>query len=68
MKNSKKCPKCSSTDVVLTPNNAGAGGVTLGFLTYAAMVRYVCCGCGYAESYVDNPEDLEAVKEVYGGS
>lgn len=54
MKQTKACPKCGCTELLrvedYTPN-----GITLvlDWLTSVPVTRYVCTGCGYVESWVD---------------
>ena len=31
----------------------------------AALDNYVCCQCGYVESYINNPKDLEKISELW---
>lgn len=67
MKNTKKCPKCSSADIVRIDGYAGAYGsgnnVMVGASIFSAVNvnRYVCCNCGFTEEWIDN-EDIEKVK------
>ena len=67
MKNTKKCPKCSSEDIVRIDGYAGAYGsgnnVMVGASIFSAVNvnRYVCCNCGFTEEWIDK-EDIEKVK------
>lgn len=67
MKNTKICPKCSSSDIVIIDGYAGAYGsgnnIMVGATVFSAVPvnRYVCCSCGYTEEWVDQ-EELEKVK------
>jgi ribosomal protein S27AE len=72
MKQSHICPKCNSHDVIRVPGEVGAYGtgnnIQIGMTTFSAIevTRYVCGHCGYSEEWIDNPEDLEKLKEKYG--
>ena len=67
MKNTKSCPKCNSTDIVRIDGYAGAYGsgnnIMLGKTIFSAVNvnRYVCCGCGFTEEWIDK-EDIQQVK------
>ena len=73
MKNSKTCPKCQSTDIIRIPGDVrvfGAGnnilvGGTL-FLRFVLVTRYLCGACGFAEEWIDAPENIAKLKEVFG--
>ena len=30
------------------------------------VIRYVCCGCGYVENWVDSPMELVQIHQTYG--
>lgn len=66
MKNTKTCPKCSSTSIVRIDGYAGAyasgNNIMLGATTLSAVNvnRYICCRCGYSEEWIDR-EDLPKV-------
>ena len=55
MKYSKTCPKCGGTDILRVEDSQSAGRIslTLDWITVIPVARYVCCGCGYVESWVD---------------
>ena len=67
MKNSEKCIKCGSDEVVRFDGYAGPYGVgnniMVGKSIFSAVNvnRYVCCKCGYSEEWIDE-EDLDKVK------
>ena len=71
MKNSRTCPKCGGHDILRVPGKAGAYGsgnnIPTGFSIFSAVLvhRYVCCGCGYSEEWID-PSDFERLKERFG--
>ncbi len=66
MKNSRMCPKCSSTDIVRIDGYAGPYGsgnnVMTGISVFSAVNvnRYVCLSCGFTEEWIDR-EDLEKI-------
>lgn len=66
MKNTNRCPKCSSSDIVRFDGYAGAYGagnnVMTGHSIFSAVNvnRYVCCRCGYTEEWIDI-EDLDRI-------
>jgi predicted nucleic-acid-binding Zn-ribbon protein len=72
MKQSKKCPKCSSTDIITDaiPTDRGyADFVLLKYWKPEALIfkngsiskvsAYVCGTCGFTEYYADSPETLK---------
>jgi len=67
MKNTRKCPKCGSTDIRIVEGHAGAYGsgnnIPLGATIFSAVPvnRYICCRCGFTEEWLDKG-DLERVK------
>ena len=70
MKNTRKCPKCGSEEVLkikgknFSVNECGYNVVPLWFGYAARIDRWVCCGCGYSEEWVDETE-LEDVKNYW---
>ena len=68
MKNTKKCPKCASADIVRIGGFTGPYGsgnnVMVGASIFSAVKvnRYVCCTCGFTEEWIDTDE-LGKVKE-----
>jgi predicted nucleic-acid-binding Zn-ribbon protein len=74
MKNTKKCPKCRSTDIILIPGKREEGGsgnvIRVGRWNIFAVVKpvlHVCSSCGYMENWLVSPEDVARVKAMYGG-
>ena len=67
MKNTKTCPKCSSSDIVRIDGYAGPYGAGNNIMTKRTILsavnvnRYICCNCGYTEEWIDK-EDIEKVK------
>jgi len=57
MKNSKICPKCGSAKVLRAEGaemrERGENILPLGFFDWARIDRWICCGCGYSEEWVD---------------
>ena len=71
MKNSKKCPKCQSTDIVKIPGKRAPGGagnlIGVGWNPFSTVkpMRYLCAGCGFMEEWLDSPADIARVKTKY---
>lgn len=70
MKHKKICPKCGSTDILRVEGKAGAYGtgnnIMVGMTIFSAVLvhRYVCCGCGFSEEWIDK-EDIRKLKERF---
>ena len=72
MKNGNLCPKCGSRKIVRIPDNPRrhASGNNI-YTTQATLlgkipvIRYVCCGCGYTENWVETRRDLEKLNETF---
>ncbi len=68
MKQTRVCPKCSSTDIVIVDGQAGAYGagnnIMVGMTVFSAVKvnRYICCGCGFTEEWIDT-KDIEKIKK-----
>ena len=68
MKNSKKCPKCGSENIVRIDGYSGAYGtgnnIQVGMSIFSAVNvnRYICCTCGFTEEWIDT-EELEKVEK-----
>lgn len=68
MKNTRTCPKCSSSDILRFDGYTGAYGSGNNMMTGNTVFstvnvnRYVCCECGYTEEWIDK-EDIEKVKK-----
>lgn len=71
MKNTKQCPKCGSGDIACVPDNAHRYLANSICVTKAVWVkripvaRYVCCGCGYVENWVENRSAIEEVRQAF---
>lgn len=70
MKNTKRCPKCGSGDILLIPGRTGAYGsgnnIPVGITVFSAVLvnRYLCGTCGYSEEWIHR-EDLERLRKKY---
>lgn len=65
MKNTGKCPKCTSEEVLLIPNNKNfyGGAISRGLIANTAIHRYVCFSCGFTEEWINTAEDLKKLKK-----
>jgi hypothetical protein len=69
MKNSKKCPKCQSTDIVRISDgwmNYIKTGMT--FRSAVKITRRLCASCGFIEEWIDSAEDIAKVKKRFGAA
>ena len=72
MKNSKKCPKCSSSDIIIVDGYTGAYGsgnnIITGYSIFSGVGidRYICCSCGFTEEWiaVDQIEKIRKSKRM----
>lgn len=70
MKNSRICPKCNHSDILVVPGSSeayGAGNnIRVGMTIFSSVLvdRYVCCHCGYSEEWIRR-EDIEKLKRKY---
>lgn len=73
MKNTGKCPKCGSANIIRVPDNTrryGSGNniytskVTL--FGKIPVIRYVCYDCGYVENWVENHEERGQLLRAFG--
>lgn len=72
MKNTGACPKCGSRKIVRVPDNArryaSGNNIYTSSFTLAKkipVIRYVCCGCGYVESWVERRAELEKLQRTF---
>jgi len=72
MKNTKRCPKCQSSDIILVAGKRDAGGAgnlirVSRWNAFAAVkpTLHVCGSCGYMENWLVAPEDIARVKAAY---
>ena len=67
MKETKKCPKCKSEDIMRVNGSSrgyGAGNnIMIGMTVFSAINvnRYICCNCGFCEEWI-NKEDIPKLK------
>lgn len=68
MKNTNKCPKCGSDDIIRVNGSSrgyGAGNnIMIGMTIFSAVKvnRYICCNCGFCEEWIDK-EDISKIKK-----
>ena len=69
MKNSMKCPKCQSADILRIPGLLERGGnniaVGITFFNGVKGTRYLCASCGFIENWVESADDIQRVKKKY---
>lgn len=69
MKNTGTCPKCGSKQIArfngLSGHNGTGSMLCVGVTIFNSVPinHYVCCDCGYVESWIDKGGDLNKVKE-----
>ena len=72
MKQSRVCPKCGGTDILIFEGYAGAYGsgnhIMPGHSIFSAVPidRHICCGCGFVEEWV-REEDMEKLRKSKKG-
>lgn len=72
MKNSRRCPKCQSNDILRVEGESGAYGsgnnirVGMTILSSILVTRFVCCSCGFSEEWIENAGDIEKLKNKFG--
>lgn len=73
MKNTGRCPKCGSSNIVRVPDHPGRYASGNNIYTSKAtlfgkipVIRYVCCDCGYVENWVESPQELEEIQRAFG--
>ena len=67
MKTSGQCPKCSSKQVVQLAGQSFGTKVYPAGGEYSTVVKYACTDCGYVETYLANPDELELLKRSLKG-
>jgi predicted nucleic-acid-binding Zn-ribbon protein len=71
MKKSNKCPKCNSQEIIRIPgrvSGVGAGNIIMTGMTVFSAVkvtRYLCTDCGFSEEWIDDPKDIEKLKNIF---
>ncbi len=72
LKNTKRCPKCGSLEILRVPDDAHrylANSVCItGMLTVKRIpvARYVCRSCGYLEDWVEHQAEREEIARAWG--
>ncbi len=72
MKNSKRCTKCQSRDIVRVPGEIGGYGagnnIRYGWTFYHAVkvTQYLCASCGFIEEWLDSADDIAKIKKKFG--
>ena len=72
MKNTKRCPKCGSQNIVRVPDDAHRYLANSICITKFAVVkripvaRYVCCDCGYVEKWVEAQSERDKIRRTFG--
>ena len=73
MKNSIKCPKCRSAEIIRVPGEVGGHGagnnIRVGWTIFHAVkvTRYVCGSCGFTEEWIDSAGDIAKIREKFAG-
>ncbi|MBL0714225.1 MAG: hypothetical protein JJV98_11040 [Desulfosarcina sp.] len=68
---SGRCPKCGSskvysgTEVFPKSGPFTCNAIPISLTALAPLDNYVCVDCGYVESYISTPEDLETVRRKW---
>ncbi len=68
MKTTGFCPKCGSDVIARVAGRQDETSIIVdwgGYFTSVPVARYVCCTCGYIESYVELPEDLDRIRRKF---
>ena len=71
MKNTSKCPKCDSRNIVRIPSQTGGVGIgnniSIGsvFPTLVDVSRYLCSECGFVEEWIVDKEDIEKIVKIF---
>lgn len=72
MRNTDLCLKCGSHNIVRVPDDAHrylANSICITkriTVERVPVARYVCCDCGYVESWVETQRELDAIKGAFG--
>ena len=72
MKNTKRCSKCGSQNIVRVPDDAHRYLANSICITKFAVVkripvaRYVCCDCGYVENWVEAQSERDKIRRTFG--
>ena len=73
MKNSKKCPKCQSGDIVRIPAVGAiqrANTIVLSVWTRRPinLTRYLCAACGFSEQWIEDTDGIARLKQKFGSA
>ncbi len=63
MKTSQKCPKCDSKEVVQLAGQSFGTKVYPAGGQYSTVIKYACTDCGYVETYLADPQELQMLKQ-----
>ena len=72
MKNTGKCPKCASEELLRIEGQSGAYGagnnIQTGWTVFSAVkvTRFLCTSCGFSEEWIESPEDIAKLVEKFG--
>ena len=72
MKESKRCPKCGSQEIIRVPDDAHrflANSICITRLATVKRVpvaRYVCHRCGYVENWVEQARQRDEIRRAFG--
>jgi len=62
MKTTQQCPKCNSKQIVQLAGQTFGTKVYPAGGQYSTVVKYACTDCGYVETYLADPAELEMLK------
>ena len=66
MKNTKTCPKCQSKDILRLKDTGYATAIKMGaFDDVYYFTRFVCVGCGYAEQWMESPDERANLRKKH---
>lgn len=71
MKNTIRCTKCDSENIIRIPGTVGSYGsgnnIRTGIFTIGAVKvsSYLCSECGYLEEWIDDKKDIEKLIKYY---
>ena len=66
MKNTGKCPKCGTDNILSFQSHSDFNLIRLGLFSGPVLLRRFVCGqCGFVESWVENSEDLNSLREKF---
>ena len=68
LKNSGRCPKCTSTDIRVMRRRMWATMIPLNLTVFRAAYTswFICTVCGFVETWVERPDDLARIREKLG--